>query len=1075
MESLADANVVHRKSSEMRRPPPIIIAAIIADTDDYDDDEEELCSHRRNRNVDYNDDDHVSKSSALGTLGYEIVIPSTSGTITNGSSTNNSSNKGTTITTTTADDGCSGAAVDSNTAAMVIPYNDDELVCNVNARNDKSDFGTRSTRMAGRKISTTIPTLATAPSTIMTTISTTRRMTPTTATASASSSAASKPIARHTNNAQVVATTRSKVVAVLPPPNHVYALREVVFFDDAKHHDANSIIIDHHHDYANSRMVTSRIVQTSEEIYRQLESSTKGTVLCPLSPLIPSLSLSLSLEEEDDEEEESIVIGEDCNFVGNGTPRYFRAEDLLSNPLQPLNPLKLAPPEPAFHGRRRQPAIHDAFVDEGNDNNALLQSLQSLQSSQSQGRQQRRSSSSLFIEAVGASTILTQMSSTGGARGGSSRRLSSCHDHHRTVRGNNATRRRTNCPVMLPPCYDNDEEIENNRHRFHGGTNNDNNHGGVAVMGTKKDVDNNNNESPPSSSSSSLHNAFEKNKEVKNNKKKKKWTSRMITRRGSKFYGSVKRHMPLFSGVNTRKTREKMANNDNNFAGSNTMGSCSKSCSSSRGNVIIDNGDAKHNSNSATRAKTTTTTTKTNATTARCQPKMIVDGNGIIDWNSSDLDGDCRRIVSTTTSNPFVAYSTVNTSVSSLPLVPSSVASVASVTSVASSSSPPSPPPPSSSKKKKKKNGNGTKDNKTNSKTTSMAIPLVNASSSSLGAMIFGEAAVIHNGIEPSEFLFRVCVCVCTIFIYITGDECTICIDMIPLASCLCLCVYMQPRFHIFSHVPSFYTNNTHPCTYLYIYIRHLSSFLLQIHTKVNEIACVNRSLGIYVSESGLSAADCVDIIRVSEYCASSRGGWSSYTYAKQTLGCRECDPLAFVSARPVLTACATIRRHLTIEDDDDDDDDDDDGRGGRVAGVKGSDIVVGSNNDDGARAIANNNNNNNSSSSSSEGRVTDLCNRGENGVDNMGTASKGQQQQHPPPPQKELVLDVREPHVVKYDTSKTERQKLDMHTDKSEWTFLIALSEGRGQDYKGGGTYFQSLNSTVHLQRGQMLICEYI
>jgi len=29
----------------------------------------------------------------------------------------------------------------------------------------------------------------------------------------------------------------------------------------------------------------------------------------------------------------------------------------------------------------------------------------------------------------------------------------------------------------------------------------------------------------------------------------------------------------------------------------------------------------------------------------------------------------------------------------------------------------------------------------------------------------------------------------------------------------------------------------------------------------------------------------------------------------------------------------------------------------------------------------------------------------------------------------KELVLDVREPHVVKYDTSKTERQKLDMHT----------------------------------------------
>ncbi len=71
----------------------------------------------------------------------------------------------------------------------------------------------------------------------------------------------------------------------------------------------------------------------------------------------------------------------------------------------------------------------------------------------------------------------------------------------------------------------------------------------------------------------------------------------------------------------------------------------------------------------------------------------------------------------------------------------------------------------------------------------------------------------------------------------------------------------------------------------------------------------------------------------------------------------------------------------------------------------------------------------------------------------------------------KELVLDVREPHVVKYDTSKTERQKLDMHTDKSEWTFLIALSEGRGHDYGAGGTYFQALNSTVHLQRSQMII----
>ena len=43
--------------------------------------------------------------------------------------------------------------------------------------------------------------------------------------------------------------------------------------------------------------------------------------------------------------------------------------------------------------------------------------------------------------------------------------------------------------------------------------------------------------------------------------------------------------------------------------------------------------------------------------------------------------------------------------------------------------------------------------------------------------------------------------------------------------------------------------------------------------------------------------------------------------------------------------------------------------------------------------------------------------------------------------------------------------------SDKSVWTFLIALSEGRGEDYGGGGTYFQALNSTVHLQRSQMII----
>ena len=69
------------------------------------------------------------------------------------------------------------------------------------------------------------------------------------------------------------------------------------------------------------------------------------------------------------------------------------------------------------------------------------------------------------------------------------------------------------------------------------------------------------------------------------------------------------------------------------------------------------------------------------------------------------------------------------------------------------------------------------------------------------------------------------------------------------------------------------------------------------------------------------------------------------------------------------------------------------------------------------------------------------------------------------------LQLDDREPHIVKYDVTRKERQKLDMHTDKSEWTFLIALSDGCGLDYEGGGTFFEALDATVHVQRGHALI----
>ena len=180
--------------------------------------------------------------------------------------------------------------------------------------------------------------------------------------------------------------------------------------------------------------------------------------------------------------------------------------------------------------------------------------------------------------------------------------------------------------------------------------------------------------------------------------------------------------------------------------------------------------------------------------------------------------------------------------------------------------------------------------------------------------------------------------------------------------------------------------------------------FSLVLH-KVNEVVCINKSLGIYVSESGLSASDCRNIINVSEHTATIRGSWSSYTYAKQTLGCSENDALAFVCARPVMIACATICKHLIEEEDTDDDE--------KEEGEKKKKEIHDDDNDatTGGKVSASSDG---SKPSSDRGDNDDL----DTPVQNEDTKKK-----------KELVLDEREPHVVKYDTSKTERQKLDMHT----------------------------------------------
>ena len=155
---------------------------------------------------------------------------------------------------------------------------------------------------------------------------------------------------------------------------------------------------------------------------------------------------------------------------------------------------------------------------------------------------------------------------------------------------------------------------------------------------------------------------------------------------------------------------------------------------------------------------------------------------------------------------------------------------------------------------------------------------------------------------------------------------------------------------------------------------------------------CVDQTNDIYVCDTGLSPEQCDFIIDTTERC--SRGNYASYTYAKQTLGCRDYDDLACLCEWPVIRTYASIMHHL-------------------------------------------------------EKKI-----QTENGME-----------------KRVLVLDEREPHVVKYDTSKKERQKLDMHTDKSEWTFIIALSDGNGEDFYGGGTYIECMDATIHLQKGQALV----
>ena len=152
------------------------------------------------------------------------------------------------------------------------------------------------------------------------------------------------------------------------------------------------------------------------------------------------------------------------------------------------------------------------------------------------------------------------------------------------------------------------------------------------------------------------------------------------------------------------------------------------------------------------------------------------------------------------------------------------------------------------------------------------------------------------------------------------------------------------------------------------------------------------------MADVGLSVEDCDRIVAVTEQVC--RGQYAAYTYAKQTLSCREFPPLALAVQEAVHTITHAILEFSNAADEDEHDD-----------------------------------------------------------GDKENTAKP------------KLALDDREPHMVKYDVTRKERQSLSMHTDKSEFTFLISLSNGCGMDYNGGGTYFECLDSTVHVQRGHALI----
>jgi hypothetical protein len=245
-----------------------------------------------------------------------------------------------------------------------------------------------------------------------------------------------------------------------------------------------------------------------------------------------------------------------------------------------------------------------------------------------------------------------------------------------------------------------------------------------------------------------------------------------------------------------------------------------------------------------------------------------------------------------------------------------------------------------------------------------------------------------------------------------------------------------------------------------------MSSFFLILKYIVLDWVTVSEEHHIYVIDVGMTPDQCDELVTTTEQAC--KGQYAAYTYAKQTLGCREYPTLAYASFDPVHSTVCSITNKFKKNNNNNSPSTAD---GVTISAADAVDPTNDSNEDDtDSTTVATTTTTTTTAANQSSDTVDRVSNDGVSKSNTSNTATTTATSDETDTDIL-LQLDDREPHIVKYDVTKKERQKLDMHTDKSEWTFLIALSNGCGVDYDGGGTYFECLDATVHIQRGHALV----